>query len=815
MSGTLEINKWYLVCPTPTTINLITNPSIETGTASWPMYGSATLSQSVTKQSHGVYSLKVIPASGSVAGGYYEIALVSGSQYVFSCDIYTIVGQQYNLQFGDAASVLKGTANTWTGNGYWQRREVTYSATATATHRLHFWRTGTASVTPFYADGFQLEAGSVATTYIDGDQKGFVPNEVAYYWSGTRHASSSYRDAQTRAGGSLLDLDTVMVIKNVSGLGMVPVSNSYLDSTLQGSYYQNTIAKDRTLIISGDVTNGQDDGVSPSEGVKAGKLKQLIDAIQFDRVKTKQPMLLRYVGVDSTGQEYTETVQMKVNYAGGLERAWENNFADEVSLNFRACSPEWENVNEQAIDCGYQYVINGANYILKRDGNTGQWGTLGTGMDDDVRALKLDTSGNLYAGGEFGTAGGVVCAKIAKWTGAAWGSLGSGMNNVVRNIVIDSSGTLYAGGGFGTAGGVVCNRIAKWDGDTWGSLGSGMSDDCYALAIDQSGNIYTGGVFGTAGGVVCNRIAKWDGDTWGSLGSGMNASIFTLAINNSGTLYAGGGFGTAGGVVCNRIAKWDGDTWGSLGSGMSGGGGIVYSILQEDSGNLCAVGDFILAGGGTVNNITKWNGSNWIKIGDGTNGRVFKIKNIKDGAIVTGEFLTINNSYIYGNVASIDKNIVRPLSVKLSNNTIVYSTEFNNNTGDLYIGFDTSGTAYSCVNSTPSCGGAVAYPFFEVTGPGTLYTLENYNTKTIVQFDNLFVNSGEIVRIDFDPIRPRVWSNTRDNLMSYLLPGSNMNLKLLPSTNNIDVFMYGGTDANSKALMRWRDVYWSVDQAKH
>jgi hypothetical protein len=89
MSGTLEINKWYLVCPTPTTINLITNPSIETGTASWPMYGSATLSQSVTKQSHGVYSLKVVPASGSIAGGYYSIALTSGSQYVFSCDIYT------------------------------------------------------------------------------------------------------------------------------------------------------------------------------------------------------------------------------------------------------------------------------------------------------------------------------------------------------------------------------------------------------------------------------------------------------------------------------------------------------------------------------------------------------------------------------------------------------------------------------------------------------------------------------------------------------------------------------------------------------
>jgi hypothetical protein len=813
MSGTLEINKWYLVCPTPTTINLITNPSIETGTASWPMYGSATLSQSVTKQSHGVYSLKVIPASGSVAGGYYEIALVSGSQYVFSCDIYTIVGQQYNLQFGDAASVLKGTANTWTGNGYWQRREVTYSATATATHRLHFWRTGTASVTPFYADGFQLEAGSVATTYIDGDQKGFVPNEVAYYWSGTRHASSSYRDAQTRAGGSLLDLDTVMVIKNVSGLGMVPVSNSYLDSTLQGSYYQNTIAKDRTLIISGDVTNGQDDGLSPSEGVKAGKLKQLIDAIQFDRVKTKQPMLLRYVGVDSTGQEYTETVQMKVNYAGGLERAWENGFADEVSLNFRACSPEWENVNEQAIDCGYQYAIPGANYILKRDGNTGQWGTLGTGMDAQVMALTLDSSGNLYAGGDFGTAGGVVCSKIAKWTGLTWGSLGSGADNKVRTIIIDSTGTLYACGDFGTAGGVVCSYIAKWDGLTWGSLGSGFNSFCYDITMDESGVIYAGGAFGTAGGVVCSKIAKWDGTAWGSLGSGMNGNVNNVRSQSKDILYASGNFGTAGGIACSGVAKWDGLTWGSLGSGV--GGGIIYSSDLDQSNNLFVAGSFVTMGGGTVNSIAKWNGNMWTGIGSGSNGRIYCIRYVDNSLIIGGEFDIINGFTAYGNILEYKKNTIYPLSVRLPHGSYILSTEKNINTGDLYIGFSIAGTAYSCINSTPSCGGAVAYPVFEVTGPGTLYTIENYNTKTIVQFDNLFVNSGEIVRIDFDPIRPRVYSDARPNLMSYLLPGSNMNLKLLPSTNNIDVLMYGGTDANSKTLMRWRDVYWSVDQAKH
>ena len=46
----------------------------------------------------------------------------------------------------------------------------------------------------------------------------------------------------------------------------------------------------------------------------------------------------------------------------------------------------------------------------------------------------------------------------------SWSALGSGMNNNVHALAIDASGNLYAGGDFTTAGGVSANRIAKWDG---------------------------------------------------------------------------------------------------------------------------------------------------------------------------------------------------------------------------------------------------------------------------------------------------------------------------------------------------------------
>ncbi len=87
----------------------------------------------------------------------------------------------------------------------------------------------------------------------------------------------------------------------------------------------------------------------------------------------------------------------------------------------------------------------------------------------------------------------------------------------VRALAVDGSGNLYAGGNFTTAGGVTVNYIAKWDGTSWSALGSGMNGTVYALAVDASGNLYAGGGFTTAGGVAANNIAKWNGTSWSAL----------------------------------------------------------------------------------------------------------------------------------------------------------------------------------------------------------------------------------------------------------------------------------------------------------
>jgi hypothetical protein len=59
---------------------------------------------------------------------------------------------------------------------------------------------------------------------------------------------------------------------------------------------------------------------------------------------------------------------------------------------------------------------------------------LGSGVNDRVYALAVDGT-NLYAGGDFETAGAVSATNIAKWNGSAWSALDSGLNGVVGDSV--------------------------------------------------------------------------------------------------------------------------------------------------------------------------------------------------------------------------------------------------------------------------------------------------------------------------------------------------------------------------------------------
>jgi hypothetical protein len=107
-----------------------------------------------------------------------------------------------------------------------------------------------------------------------------------------------------------------------------------------------------------------------------------------------------------------------------------------------------------------------ANYIAKWDG-TQWWSPLGSGNWFQVLAFSWPGTGPLYVGGSFSPViDGLQFWHIATWNGTRWGQLGTGMNATSVNalaILDDGTGSeLYAAGQFTTAGDLPANNIARW-----------------------------------------------------------------------------------------------------------------------------------------------------------------------------------------------------------------------------------------------------------------------------------------------------------------------------------------------------------------
>lgn len=281
-------------------------------------------------------------------------------------------------------------------------------------------------------------------------------------------------------------------------------------------------------------------------------------------------------------------------------------------------------------------------------------------MNSYVSALSLDSSGHLYAGGQFTSAGGVTMNRMAKWNGSSWSALGSGMNNSVTAVGLDRSGHLFAAGDFTLAGDVSTSGVAKWNGPSWiahfrpatskrflndsfnSTYSPGRFDgEILASAVDAAGNIYVWGNFTSIGGVAANRIAMWNGTVWSPVGLGMNNTVTSLALGPDGTLYAGGTFTVAGVASAKYVAKWDGTAWSAVGAG-TGFNTQVSDLVFGMDGHLYAGGAFTSHDAyGTMGYIARWNGSSWAPVGAttgkyGFNNVVYALAVGLDGTLYAG-----------------------------------------------------------------------------------------------------------------------------------------------------------------------------------
>jgi hypothetical protein len=178
------------------TVNLCTNPSIETNSTGWSGYSSGTVSRSATQALFGSYSLAVTAGAANRGAQITVTGLTAFSGHTLSAWVYcdsaiTIkLGGTDNIDKDHGDTTASIPAATWT--------RVTRTITTDA-HTSVILRIYSTTAATFYVDGVQVENKNYATAYADGSLGGYNASGAwfasgnGHSWTGTAHASTTVR----------------------------------------------------------------------------------------------------------------------------------------------------------------------------------------------------------------------------------------------------------------------------------------------------------------------------------------------------------------------------------------------------------------------------------------------------------------------------------------------------------------------------------------------------------------------------------------------------------------------------------------------
>jgi uncharacterized delta-60 repeat protein len=319
----------------------------------------------------------------------------------------------------------------------------------------------------------------------------------------------------------------------------------------------------------------------------------------------------------------------------------------------------------------------------------------GTGFTGSVSVMAIQSNGKIVVGGNFTNYNGTNVPKIIKLNtdGSNDTSFvsGTGFNDWIMAMAIQSDDKIVVGGYFTTYNGTSANRIIRLNSngsiDTSFVYGTGFNSIVTAIAIQPDGKIIVTGNFGTNNpldgrynGTIAPRVIRLntDGsvDTSFVTGTGFNWAPEKIFVQSDGKILFGGNYTTYNGIVTNYITRLN--TNGSIDTSFvtgTGFNGTVTTIIQSDSKILFG-GYFTTYNGTNANNIIRLNmdgsvdtsfvtGTGFTPVNNGTH----CIDLQSDGKIIVGGNFT--------NYNGISANKIIRLNINGSQDTsFVYGTGF-------------------------------------------------------------------------------------------------------------------------------------------
>lgn len=249
----------------------------------------------------------------------------------------------------------------------------------------------------------------------------------------------------------------------------------------------------------------------------------------------------------------------------------------------------------------------------------------GDGPNNKIMCSAQQSDGKIIIGGAFTTYNGTPINRIARLN--IDGSLdmsfnvGTGANNIVKTIAIQSNGKILIGGSFTTYNGDNSQHIVRLNIDgtkdtTFVSGPGNIDNDINVIAITPDGNLAIGGKFTQYLGYGLRYFAFLyaDGTVNGpAIAARADNEINAIAVQSNGKIVLGGSFTTIQNISRNKIARLNADgtldtSFVPAGTGSNiGANNTVNAVAIQTDGKILIGGYFTSYAGNSANKITRLN----------------------------------------------------------------------------------------------------------------------------------------------------------------------------------------------------------------
>ena len=424
---------------------------------------------------------------------------------------------------------------------------------------------------------------------------------------------------------------------------------------------------------------------------------------------------------------------------------------------------------------------------LNADGTLDTTFLSGTGVNDSVRVITMQSDGKILIGGYFVNYNGTSINRIARLntdgTLDTTFTVGTGINNSVRVITVQLDGKIIVGGYFTTYNSVAANRIVRinTDGTRDVTFSAGVSSAVLATVLQSDGKIIIGGAFASYDSVLLNNLTRLNTngtlDTTFFNGTGLNNWTQDFAMQSDGKIIIGGNFTAYNGTAVNRIARLNTD--GTLDTTFTVGTGAnlaLVSIMTQADDKILIGGDFTTINGTAINRIARLNADGTIDtsflVGAGVNTTVIAITQQPDGKILIGGNFTSYNGQAANRIVRLNADGTRDTTFVGTGTNNSVRTIIPQTDGKILIG-----------GAFTTCNGVATNRIARLNADGTLDTTFTIGTgadNVIYDFAYLpdsgkIVISGEFLTYNGVTVNRIARLNADGTLDTTFLSGTGMN----------------------------------------